>query len=83
MLSDKSSRALKKIKTPFGPLIKAPFGSLIKTHFGSLINATFGSLIKAIFGSLIKAPFGFLTAENLLDCEKLTFLTAEKIIFNV
>ena len=55
---------------------------LEKLIFGSLIKEEpFGSFIKKPFGSLIKDPFGSLTAEKLFDYEKLTFLTAEKIIF--
>ena len=33
-----------------------------------------------VLGFLIKEPFGSLTVEKLLDCPKLTFLTAEIII---
>ena len=45
-----------------------------------MIKEPFGSMIKERLGSLIKEPFGSLTVEKLFEYEKLTFLTAEKII---
>ena len=37
-------------------------------------------MIKEPFGTMIKEPFGSLTVEKFLDCGKIAFLTAEKIV---
>ena len=63
---------------------------MVKEHFGSMIKETFESMIKKPFWPLIKktnwsldCEKNSLTMEKLFDCGKLTFLTVEKIDFEI